>query len=70
MPDSRAMPGIGSACHELRIGDEGTDWRIFYAIRPDAIVILGVEKKGTQRTPKSTVLTCKRRLQAWDRESS
>ena len=48
--------------------DGNVDWRIFYAVRPDAIVILGVEKKGTQRTPNAVIAACARRLAAWDRE--
>ncbi len=68
LPDSRPMPGIGPASHELRVPGGNTDWRIFYAIRPDAIVILGVEKKGSQRTPKATISACRQRLRAWDRE--
>ncbi|HEY3349000.1 MAG TPA: hypothetical protein VGM13_04440 [Thermoanaerobaculia bacterium] len=48
--------------------DGNVDWRIFYAVPPDAIVILGVEKKGTQHTPKATITACARRLAAWDRE--
>ena len=40
LPDSRPMPGIGKGCHELRVPDGNVDWRIFYAVRPDAIVIL------------------------------
>ena len=62
------MPGIGKGCHELRLPDGNVDWRIFYAVRPDAVVILEVEKKGTQRTPKATIEACVRRLAAWDKE--
>jgi hypothetical protein len=40
----------------------------FYAVRPDAIVILGVEKKATQRTPNAVIAACAGRLAAWDRE--
>jgi len=68
MPDSRPMPEIGAACHELRVPDGRVDWRILYAIRPDAVVILGVEKKSTQRTPKAVLAVCGRRLRAWDKE--
>ncbi len=28
LPHSRPMPGIGARCHELRITDAGTIWRI------------------------------------------
>jgi phage-related protein len=60
------MPAIGARCHELRIPDEGRSWRIFYRIDEDAILILGVEAKKTQTTPRRTIDTCKRRLAAYD----
>ena len=42
MPHSRPMPNIAPRCHELRITDDRTDWRIIYGIDPDAVVILEV----------------------------
>ena len=68
LPDSRPLSQIGKSCHELRVRDGDVDWRLFYAVRPDAIVVLGVEKKGTQRTPKGTIQSCKKRIAAYDRE--
>ena len=66
MPHSRPMPAIGPRCHELRIPDEGTSWRIFYRLDEDAILILGVEAKKTQTIPRRTIATCQRRLVAYD----
>ncbi|HZX13591.1 MAG TPA: type II toxin-antitoxin system RelE/ParE family toxin, partial [Thermodesulfobacteriota bacterium] len=37
LPNSRPMPSIAPRCHELRINDENTIWRIVYGIDPDAI---------------------------------
>jgi hypothetical protein len=37
-------------------------------LQQDAIVVLGIEKKGTQRTLKTVIAACARRLAAWDRE--
>jgi phage-related protein len=48
MPHSRPMPSIGSRCHELRINDERTSWRIIYRIDSDAIVILEVFSKKSR----------------------
>jgi phage-related protein len=62
LPHSRPMPGIGKACHELRIRDENRTWRIVYHIDKDAVVILEVFAKTTQKTPKSVVRTCQARL--------
>lgn len=67
MPHSRAMPGIGAHCHELRINDAEAAWRLIYRIDPDAIVIAGVFSKKTQRTPKDIIEVCKRCLKEYDR---
>jgi len=37
MPASRAMPSIGARCHELRVNDEASTWRLIYRIDSDAI---------------------------------
>ena len=62
LPHSRPMPIIGKACHELRIRDENTTWRIVYHVDVKAIVILEVFSKTTSKTPKSVIETCKARL--------
>jgi phage-related protein len=64
-PYSRPMPSIGSQCHELRINDEGKVWRIIYLIDDDAIAILEVFNKTTNKTPKSVIDTCKQRLKRY-----
>jgi phage-related protein len=68
LPHSRPMPSIGSRCHELRVNDRNTTWRIVYRVDPDAIVILEVFKKTTAKTPVSVIDTCKRRLRMYDDE--
>jgi phage-related protein len=60
------MPSIGRRCHELRIGDRGTAWRIVYRVDEDAIVIADVFAKKTGKTPTTVVENCKRRLAAYD----
>ena len=60
------MPSIGARCHELRINDEGSTWRIVYRIDEDAIVIASVFSKKTQQTPKSVVEVSKARLKEYD----
>ena len=66
MPHSRPMPSIGSRCHELRINDESTTWRIVYRLDADAIVILEVFSKKSRATPKAVIDACKRRLKDYD----
>jgi len=65
-PHSRPMPSIGSRCHELRIDDQNKSWRIVYRIDHDAIVILEVFEKKTQKTPRKVIENCKRRIQLYD----
>ena len=62
LPHSRPMPVIGLRCHELRIRDENNNWRIFYHLSTDAVVILGVNNKTTRKTPSTVLENCQRRL--------
>ena len=66
MPHSRPMPAIGARCHELRIGDRKSTWRIIYRIDMDAIIILEVFNKKTRATPQPVVDTCKKRIKDYD----
>lgn len=66
MPHSRPMPSIGPRCHELRIDDAAATWRIVYRADPDAVVIAEVFNKKTQRTPRSVIDNCQRRLKEYD----
>lgn len=70
MPQSRPMPTIGRRCHELRIVDEDSTWRIVYRLDADAVVILEVFKKKTNQTPKKVINICKARLKEYDDETS
>lgn len=66
LPQSRPMPLIGKRCHELRITDEKAIWRIIYRIDSDAIIILEVFEKKTQKTPKTVIEVCKNRLKLYN----
>jgi phage-related protein len=66
LPWSRPMPSIGTRCHELRITDKETIWRIVYRLDLDAILIVDVFQKKTQQTPKHVIDTCKKRLRLYD----
>ena len=66
LPHSRPMPAIGTRCHELRINDENKTWRIVYRIDRDAIVILEVFEKKSQKTPLKVVENCKRRIRLYE----
>ncbi|NJK55865.1 MAG: type II toxin-antitoxin system RelE/ParE family toxin [Pleurocapsa sp. SU_5_0] len=66
LPQSRPMPSIGKRCHELRINDESKIWRIVYRIDEDAIVIVDVFAKKTNKTPKAVIERCQKRLKQYD----
>lgn len=66
MPQARSMPGVGARFLELRVVDRGHNWRIVARVDADAIVILEVFDKKTQRTPTAVVDVCRRRLREYD----
>lgn len=66
MPQSRPMSSIASGCHELRINDQGLTWRLMYRIDCDAILILAVFAKKTEKTPDEIIRTCRKRLSEYD----
>ena len=68
LPASRPMPGIGQRCHELRINDHNATWRIVYRIDKDAIVILEVFQKQSQKTPQTVIEVCKKRIRLYGKE--
>jgi phage-related protein len=59
------MPGVGVACHELRVVDGSVNWRIMYHVAADAIVILDVFQKKTAATPQHVIQDCRQRLAAF-----
>ena len=67
LPQSRPMPALGAACHELRIVDRSVTWRIMYHLAADAIVILDVFAKKTAATPKTIIAECRKRLAEFQR---
>lgn len=66
LPHSRPMPSIAKRCHELRINDENSTWRIVYRLDEDAVIIGEVFSKKTQTTPKQVIATCKFRFKNYD----
>lgn len=69
LPHSRPMPAIGPRCHELRIPDQSSTWRIFYRVDADAVLILEVFQKKTPTTPKPVIVLCRQRAAAYDADS-
>jgi phage-related protein len=65
MPHSRPMSGIGTGCHELRVNDVNKTWRVVYHVAPEAIVIVEVFEKKTNRTPPDVIVVCRQRWQRY-----
>lgn len=68
LPHSRPLPVIGPRCHELRLVDRDSTWRILYRIDLDAVVILEVFSKKTRVLPDSIREACQQRLKDYDDE--
>jgi phage-related protein len=67
LPHSRPMSTIGTRCHELRVQDTDSTWRVVYRVDSDAVIIAEVFAKKTQRTPKSVIEACRQRLKSYDK---
>lgn len=67
LPHSRPMPILGPRCHELRINDGDSTWRILYRTDTEAILILEVFAKKTPTTPAAVINVCRQRLAFYDR---
>lgn len=65
LPHSRPMPSIGKACHELRVNDKNVTWRVMYYIDKEAVVVLEIFSKKTNKTPRKTIALCQKRLQIY-----
>ena len=70
MPHSRPIKSVGPRCHELRIDDQTVAWRIFYRIDSDAILVLGVYRKRTGKTPQAVIEACRRRVRKYDADAN
>jgi len=66
LPHSRPMPAVGPRCHELRVNDENKSWRIVYRLDTDAIIIVEVFEKKSQKTPQEIIANCKRRIRLYE----
>lgn len=60
------MPIIGQRCRELRITDSNKIWRIIYRTDPDAVLILEIFAKKTEKTSDRVIANCKKRIKDYD----
>ena len=66
LPHSRPMSAVGARCHELRVRDHGTNWRVVYRLDADAVVIIAVFQKTTRTTPVRVIRMAQARLRSYD----
>jgi phage-related protein len=66
MPQSRKIPDLCPRCHELRIKDQDKWYRIIYRLDRDAIIILDVFEKKSNKIPKRILDTCRQRIKRYD----
>jgi phage-related protein len=66
MPQAELLRNVGKRCRALRVRDAEHNWRIMYRIDADAILILEVYAKKTQKIPDEVVQRCQQRLNRYD----
>lgn len=66
MPQSEPLTNVCPRCGALRIRDAEHNWRIVYRIDSDAVLVLEVYAKKTQKIPKAVIDRCKQRLRDYD----
>jgi len=66
MPLAEPLPDIGTRCGALRVRDAEHNWRIVYRIDADAVLILDVYPKKTQKIPNEVIRRCKDRAKRYD----
>ena len=66
MPQAERLPDVGKRCGALRVRDAEHNWRIMYRIDADAILILEVYAKKTQKIPDEVIQRCQERLKRYD----
>jgi phage-related protein len=66
MPQAEPLPIVGPRCGALRVRDGQHNWRIMYRVDADAVLVLEVYAKKTQKIPQTVIDRCKKRLKAYD----
>lgn len=62
----QCVTAIGPRCAELRVRDAEHNWRIVYRVDDDAVIVVVVLPKKTQRLPDEIVRQCRQRLRQYD----
>jgi len=65
-PIAARMTDIGPSCHELRLSADNGEWRVFYHVAADVVLVLGVFHKKTKKTPPRWIEICRKRLRLFN----
>jgi hypothetical protein len=70
-PESVSLAANGFTALSIRhvVNDQGRTWRLMYRIDVNAILILAVFAKKTERTPDEIIRSCQKRLKDCDNAS-
>lgn len=66
MPQAEMRPDVGPRCGALRVRDGEHNWRIMFRIDTDAVLILDVYAKKTQKIPDEVIKRCQKRIKNYD----
>jgi phage-related protein len=66
MPQAEMLPDVGPRCGALRVRDGEHNWRIMFRIDTDAVLILDVYAKKTQKIPDAVIKRCQNRIKNYD----
>jgi phage-related protein len=69
MPHTRKLPDLCPRCYELRIRDKDKWYRIIFRIDSDAIILVHVFEKKSNKITKSVLDTCRKRIKQYDKDS-
>jgi phage-related protein len=66
MPQAESLPDVGPRCGALRVRDAEHNWRVMYRIDSDAVLVVEVYAKKTQKIRVEVIEQCKKRLKQYD----
>lgn len=69
MPQSKKIRDLCPRCHMMRIKDKDKWYRIIYRIDSDAIVLLHIFEKKSNKISKSILKICRQRMKQYDDDS-
>jgi len=68
-PTVKSVAQIGKSCYEIRYTTAQHNWRVYFAVRANIVVLL-LEDKKSKAMPKATIETCKSRLRFYEQKQT